>query len=137
MPETTPRPGVAMNKRKIDKSYLDHFRDDIGIVGDLVHDLELADKEVERVRLMNRCERHGGHDPESHCYPCHTENLIKAEAEIERLREVNSLLYQSLDHLTHAMINRKWDDVDDYVGMAQSARRKHEEVQAALEESSP
>ena len=42
---------------------------------------------------MWRCERHGGHDPEAHCYPCHTENLIKAEAENERLRgDIQALL---------------------------------------------
>ena len=48
---------------------------------DALHDLQLADDEIEKLRLMWRCEKHGGHDPETHCYPCHTENLIKAEAQ--------------------------------------------------------
>ena len=43
--------------------------------------------EIEELRLMWRCERHGGHDPETHCYPCHTENLTKAEAQNAALVE--------------------------------------------------
>ena len=46
----------------------------------------IADLEIERLRVDNRCERHGGYLDKDFCYPCHTENLIKAEAEVERLR---------------------------------------------------
>ena len=54
---------------------------------DLIADLEAAEAEIERLRLDNRCGRHGGYLDEDFCYPCHTENLIKAEAEVERLRK--------------------------------------------------
>ena len=56
-------------------------------IGDLIHDLEAAEAEIERLRVDNRCERHGGYLDEDFCYPCHTENLIKAEAEVERCKE--------------------------------------------------
>ncbi|KKM17773.1 hypothetical protein LCGC14_1672470 [marine sediment metagenome] len=52
---------------------------------DLIADLEAAEAEIERLRLDNRCGRHGGYLDEDFCYPCHTENLIKAEAEVEGL----------------------------------------------------
>ncbi len=68
---------------------------------DLLHDLRLGDDEIESVRLMWRCERHGGHDPETHCYPCHTENLIKAEAANAALVEALEIDPEELARLFH------------------------------------
>lgn len=74
--------GNQLRKRKDDHYY------SLVMVLELITELEKAEAENEKIRLMHRCERHGGHDPEEFCYPCHTENLIKATAEIERLREI-------------------------------------------------
>lgn len=52
----------------------------------LIKEVERARAEIEEARLIWRCERHGGHDPDTHCYPCHTEELIRLRAENERLR---------------------------------------------------
>jgi len=79
------RTGVAsvrLRKRKDDQYY------SLSMVLDILTELEKAEAEVERVRIMDRCKRHGGHSPEGFCYPCHAEDLIKTRVEIERLRGI-------------------------------------------------
>ena len=39
-------------RKKVDKHYYQFFRDDAGIIGELVHDLELAENEVKRLRKV-------------------------------------------------------------------------------------
>ncbi len=81
----------------------------------LCNDWHRLTAEIEELRLMWRCEGHGGHDPETHCYPCHTENLTKAEAQ-------NAALVEALDKLLHR-----------YIGLVESGDCGHWDANAEPE----